>query len=467
MNNYQEVLDNIITEWAKDVPNGQPDKTNPYHLVILEQSMNNLNLPDWFNKKWLLSEIRGGKQVILEKKGDTSATTFYHEFITGAIVGGWSPGTINTGADLIPALKFCQATTGQATKGVGKNINDKVYVDKKGISFFDKSKKPNSKIVSDAKSTATEIIKKIGKTKGLCLWTGPTNDNSPYGAADIAGNFGSKYGKVGVSLKYGAGQLKNLTIGTFMKALGLGQMTGDTFVKNYTDSFDYMTKDWMTLVTKLFNSKISGKNKQKAKDIFNKHSQKTWSAYQSEKITDAEYDILIDALGWPLQKKKESKHRTFRYFCRKMQEEYMGRKWGDWIRVRIEGFKDVFGHFLKENEKKIYDGLHDLFKRQLSVGKTSMFYAAKAGKTFWFIPSETLYNKTFNEKEFTMDYHINTSASDFEFVLQVGTVSGGPVGEITVVIRFAKGQMEGVPDAKSKYKLVADDWADLLGKFRK
>jgi len=121
----------------------------------------------------------------------------------------------------------------------------------------------------------------------------------------------------------------------------------------------------------------------------------------------------------------------------------------------------------KGNEKKIYDGLHDLFKRQLSVGKTSMFYAAKAGSTFWFIPSETLYNKTFNEKEFTMDYHINTSASDFEFVLQVGTVSGGPVGEITVVIRFAKGQMEGVPDAKSKYKLVADDWADLLGKFRK
>ena len=35
MNNYQEVLDNIVTEWAKDVPNGKPDKTDPYHLVLL------------------------------------------------------------------------------------------------------------------------------------------------------------------------------------------------------------------------------------------------------------------------------------------------------------------------------------------------------------------------------------------------------------------------------------------------
>ena len=66
MDNYQEVLDNIVTEWAKDVPNGKPDKTDPYHLVLLERSMNNLNLPDWFNKKWLLSEIRGDKQIISE-----------------------------------------------------------------------------------------------------------------------------------------------------------------------------------------------------------------------------------------------------------------------------------------------------------------------------------------------------------------------------------------------------------------
>ena len=62
MNNYQEVLDDILTEWAKDVPDGKPKKDDPYHLVILEQSMNNLNLPDWFNKKWLLSEIRDDKE---------------------------------------------------------------------------------------------------------------------------------------------------------------------------------------------------------------------------------------------------------------------------------------------------------------------------------------------------------------------------------------------------------------------
>ena len=45
-------------------------------------------------------------------------------------------------------------------------------------------------------------------------------------------------------------------------------MTGDSFVKNYTDSFDYMTKDWITLIEKLFKiaddmlfkAKPSGKN---------------------------------------------------------------------------------------------------------------------------------------------------------------------------------------------------------------
>ena len=74
--------------------------------------------------------------------------------------------------------------------------------------------------------------------------------------------------------------------------------------------------------------------------------------------------------------------------------------------------------------------------------------------------------RDFKPDEFTSSWFINTSASDFEFVLQVGTKNGGPVGEIIVVIRFAKGQMEGVPDAKSKYKLIKTDWSDLLGKFR-
>jgi len=450
--------DEIVREWAYRVPNGKPDLTNAHHKDKLVEVMKELNYP-----LELLYDLPK-KQLILE--GDTSATTFYHEFITGAIVGGWSPGTITTGADLIPALKYCQATT-NGTSLVGDDINNSVYTNKSGKSFFDKSMKPKSKIVADAKSTAMYIIYNLGKCTGKCMWTGPTNDSSDYGAADIAGDFGSKYGKVGISLKYGVGQLKNLTIGTFIKTLGLGTMTGDSFVKNYTGSFDYMTKDWITLVTKLFNSKIYGENKQKAKNIFKKHSKTTWSAYQSEKITADEYDILIDALGWPVQKKKESKHKTFKYFCRKLQEKYHGTKWSDWITVRVEGFKDIFGHFLKENEDKIYSGLHDLFKRQLSIGKTSMFYAANKGQTFWFIPSETLYDKTFDETEFTMDYHINTNKSDFEFVLQVGTVSAGVVGEITVVIRFAKGQMNGVPDAKSKYKLVAKDWSAILGAFRK
>ena len=56
MNNYQQVLDNILTEWAKDVPNGMPDKTNSYHLVILDRVMNKYINNDI--KKSLLQNIR-------------------------------------------------------------------------------------------------------------------------------------------------------------------------------------------------------------------------------------------------------------------------------------------------------------------------------------------------------------------------------------------------------------------------
>jgi hypothetical protein len=97
-----------------------------------------------------------------------------------------------------------------------------------------------------------------------------------------------------------------------------------------------------------------------------------------------------------------------------------------------------------------------------------MFYAASAGKTFWFIPSETLYDKRFKAKnEFEASWFIDASASDFKFNLVVGTREIGTIGTITINIRFAKGQMEGVPDARSTYKLKASDWSGLLGAFRK
>jgi hypothetical protein len=51
-----QITNKILTEWANDVPNGIPDKTNAYHLVILECVMNKYLSDDI--KKSLLQNIR-------------------------------------------------------------------------------------------------------------------------------------------------------------------------------------------------------------------------------------------------------------------------------------------------------------------------------------------------------------------------------------------------------------------------
>ena len=59
-----------------------------------------------------------------------------------------------------------------------------------------------------------------------------------------------------------------------------------------------------------------------------------------------------------------------------------------------------------------------------------------------------------------------TILTRLKFLLDVGTQELGGIGTITVEVRFAKGQMDGAPDVKSSYKLIANDWSGLLGAFR-
>ena len=96
-----------------------------------------------------------------------------------------------------------------------------------------------------------------------------------------------------------------------------------------------------------------------------------------------------------------------------------------------------------------------------------MFYAANAGKTFWFIPSANLYDKTMSPEEFIADYDTKGSGSGYDFYLDVGTQEIGAVGTIKVIFRWKQGQMVGFPDTTSDYQLVTKDWSDLLGAFRK
>jgi len=443
-------LNKIVKEWSYRVDNGQPNPKKSAHLYHLSEIL--------IENKWpfevieeLLQNLTTPSQLIVE--GNASATTFYHEVITGILVAGGSS-SFKDGEE------------------VGKFFGNKINAVNSGLAkippagakwerFLKKDSIPKASLVSDASKLSSRIIIELGKGTNM-MWTGPTNDSSDFGAADIAGTF-SGYGDVGISLKKGVGQLKNLTLGTFTTSLGLKELKGKDFIKNYKSDFDAMTKDWKVLVTKLFNSKTKDSN---AKKIFKKHIKNTWDNYQKEKISQEELDILTDTIGINRIKQKEAKHKTFKYFCRKMQQTYHP-QWKAWNVKRTKHFKNIFGTYFSAKENSIQLGLHNLFKKQLSVGKTSLFYAAKGGDTFWFIPSETLYNKKMGPEEFIADYELKESKSGYEFLLDVGTQTLGAIGTIIVTIRFSSGQMDGSPEAKSDYKLDATDWSGLLGAFRK
>ena len=50
-------LEKILTDWAVIVPDGSPDPANPYHMVLLERSMDGMKLPRRF-KQGLLQGLR-------------------------------------------------------------------------------------------------------------------------------------------------------------------------------------------------------------------------------------------------------------------------------------------------------------------------------------------------------------------------------------------------------------------------
>jgi hypothetical protein len=446
MTHISEIIEDILVEWAYRVHDGMPNPKNAEHIHNLRESMEELNLP---NK--VIYEVI---QNLIEAKGDTSATTFYHEVITGIIVAG-GKGPFKTGEDV---HRYFADGTIKAVQGSGASPTDVMKLPQ--ARFLEKDSKPKSSIVSDAIKVGKSIVKELGKGRDV-MWTGPTNDTSRFGAGDIGATF-STYGEVGVSLKKGKGQLKNLTVNTFFKALGLPKVNSAYFLKTYKKHWDAMTTDWVTLVAKDFESKLTvklkGGNKDEARSIFSKHAKKTWDDYQKENITKKELEILNTALGTKINKTK------FKDFCRKLYKYT-----GEWNEKRDKHFDNIFKEFSDKYDGQIRNGLHNLFKRQLSVGDTSLFYAAKGGKVFWFIPSEKVYNKNLPPEAFIANYETKGSGSGYEFLLDVGvqtSKTGIPIGTVKVIFRFATGQMNGFPVTKSDYNLMADDWSDLLGAFK-
>ena len=441
-----ELIDKILTEWSHRVHDGMPNPKNPAHLIELRDAMRELNIREEAIDL-LVGNLSGKKQIVLEKAGDTSATTFYHEVITGIVVAG-GRGPFKTGEDI--QRYFADGTIRAVNAGLSTIDINKLPQAR----FLEKDSKPKSSVVSDAVNLGKSIVKELGRGRKM-MWTGPTNDKSKYGAADIAGSFGTNFGDVGISLKKGKGQLKNLTVNTFFKALGLPKVNSAYFLKTYKKHWDAMTADWADLINRNFESKLKGDDKDEARSIFSKHNKKTWDEYQKESLPKDELEILNKALGTKINKTK------WKDFNRKLYD--YGKEWNE---KRDKHFDNIFDDFSSQYENDIRAGLHNLFKRQLSVGKTSMFYAAKGGKTFWFIPSEKLYDRKMGPENFIADYETKGSGSGYDFYLDVGTQQTGAVGTIKIIFRWKQGQMVGFPNTTSDYKLVTKDWSPILGAFR-
>ena len=253
------------------------------------------------------------------------------------------------------------------------------------------------------------------------------------------------------------------------------------FLKNYEKDWNAMTNDWIILAEKTFNDKLSITDDtfpddveplssytilnqiKYSKSIFKKYAKKTWVDYQSQSLTTGEMDILTASVGMD----KITKSKKFSYYLYKLNQKY---NFNGWNEKRDKHFDNIFNAFSTKYDNQIRNGLHKLFKRQLSVGKKSIFYAANAGKTFWFIPSEKLYKRDLPPEAFISNYETKAGGSGYEFLLDVGVQTpetGIPIGTVKVIFRFAQGQMNGLPTTKSDYKLMTTDWSDLLGAFRK
>lgn len=379
--------------------------------------------------------------LILLKEGSTAATTFFHEIITGiACVDPSYASNLKTGEDVLKAFNNNYIIA--VNVGLSKVDHNKL----KQATFFSPDIKVPEAIKKDAIKSANNLRTKINKGKKPVFWTGPTNDKSKYGAADIVVN-----GK-GISLKYGKGQLKNLTIGSFGRSiLNVKENIMKTIFKEYKKDWDKLTQEWLKIIVKEIKKT---KDTEAIKIINQLKKNDTWNKYQQAKLSQNEIDILTNAVGLT----KNKKYNEFRHFCKKLIEKYRNK---DWIKVRRDIFEKIFGSYFKGKEEIIRMNLHKLFKKQLSVQKNDLIYSANGGKDLKVIPNEKKFEAGLKNLKF--DYKLSPSKSGYEFKLIIQTANSKKlVGEIIILFRFKCGQMNGFPVTSSSGKFYITDWTEIF-----
>ena len=450
-NNWKKILN----ELSYRVSSGIPDLTNEQHLMKLWEILKEHN---WnIDARVELLKNLSNQEIITE--ASTRATTFYHEVATAIYC-------VQPNAKLVNGSDFKKFFQNRTVEAFG--VKDwKSMAEADMFEDTESNKKAIAGNVPDAKKLSILIRSKLGKPSKPMYWTGKAGDQGKYGAGDIGGKFPNPFGDIGVSLKKGTGQLKNLTLGTFSTAIGLDAITGQWFVDNYTKNFDAMTSDWIDIIDKEVISLEKDKNLSAA---FKRNGKKKWSDYQKQKINEDDKKIFMDTIGKTYDLSKISKETEFKRFIRKLVESIKGNRWTSWSALRDKHYGDIFGDFMNKNEESIRANLVKLFERQLSLGKSSIFYAADAGKTWWFLPSAAKFKQRYKQikDELYIDFYHQSTGSGYVLTLQVGSDGGATyIANIDIIIRFAQGQMQGLPSVKSSYKMgdKMAGWSAILGGF--
>jgi len=414
-------------------------------------------------------------------EASTESTTFYHEIISGlSAIGKITEYSQVYNNGKVQLTKFFKDKDIQA---LDQNLNP-ISLSEKQNEFLSTSKAPKESMINDAIQSGISIqqrFKKEGIVINKVYWSGPTNDATDFGAADIILSPDENVQKngVGVSLKYGKGQLKNLSGNQlFQTILPKRGRSGD---HNFMDEIweinksdiDKMTIEFMDLIGVEINKTKDAKAKSTWKMI--SKSIKTWDTYQKTTLDKHQGTSLFTPfIPNPISIKelndfdKVSEYRQLKYFGRKISEVKTFKN--KWKPLRTKYFNQFFGNFIKTYESEIADNLSSLLSKQLSVTAKDLWYSAQSGTEIKRIPGQERFDKIAEALDITFTH--KESGSGYEVTIHIkthpdkesGVTKAIEIGSIKIIIRFKQGQMFGRPDtsSSSKWNLKGDEWQTIF-----
>ena len=386
-------------------------------------------------EKYLITEV------------STAGTTVLHEVGTAIFV--FNPGAkIQTRADFVQ--EFRKHSISPVNSSLSR-VSFENYVDKLPDPFTPK----DFATIEDAKKIGNKIRKIFGVPSTI-LWTGPTDDRSEYGSADIV-IFDKSRKAIPISLKKGTGQLKNMGINVFSNIIFKDvfdekNLTKKMYSSKYMNYWDTLVKIWLNII------------RSEGLDAFEKYDRNSkfdnWNSYQKNDVPVADItDIEMD-FGDPLPSTKIREIAA--KFYAKQYSAFAGNE--DWQDARNQVIMTILQDIVQDHEAQIRNNLKTLFKAQLSAGIHPLWLVSNAGKHIMYIPSNDDLDM-FADHLLKFDFDDDVSGQGYIFVLKIKKVND-PIMDILINFRWKDGQMNGKPRPASDKKMYISDkkWNDMFNK---